>query len=226
MNLNKKYFIDCLTGKSVKPVMFEPFLSRTHAETLIWRRGRDLWLTPENYLNTLTDVSERTYSDIIFVDLRLFDENGKRILFELINRKDATPRGYGIITDTECDITAAEESSAVDVIAAYGNIKSCRIPTIRMDGSIDDAAELGYEGWFAPDSVEEYLAEYGDRIRILGGLGVNRIESSSPAAIYERIDKIHREYGNIWACGSGGTISDKGYLELIAMLGAFGRIRI
>jgi hypothetical protein len=226
MDLNKKYFLDFLSGKPVKPVIFEPFLSRAHSETLIWRRGDDLWLTPEKYLDTLTHLSARTYSDIVFVDMRLFDEDGKKLLLKEISKKDISPQGYGIITDNENDIAAAEKTNAIDVIAVYGDIKSSCTPTIRMDGDITDALQLGYKGWFASDSAEEYLEKSGDKIRILGGLGVQRLESSSPAAIYARVTELHKKYGSSWACGSGGTISDDNYLELIAMLGAFGRIRI
>lgn len=224
MDLNKEYFISFLRGKGKKAVIFEPFVSRTHTETLIWRRGDELWDTPQHYIDTLVSLSERTLSDVIFADMRLYDFGGKRRLLEYISHKDFSPRGFGIITDSSNDIASAEESGA-DVIAAYGDIKSKALPTIRMDGDIENAILLGYDGWYAPDSAKEYLTKYGDKIRVLGGLGVKWVEGSSPMEIYTEVGEIHKQYGSSWACGSGGEISSDKYLELISLLGAFGRIR-
>lgn len=224
MDLNKEYFISFLRGKGKKAVIFEPFVSRTHTETLIWRRGDELWDTPEHYIDTLVFLSERTLSDVIFADMRLFDSDGKVRLLEYVSHNDISPRGFGIITDSEDDITSAEESG-VDVVAAYGDIKSKTLPTIRMDGSIENAILLGYDGWYAPDCAKEYLEKYGNKIRVLGGLGKNWVESSSPMEIYTEVGEIHKSYGSSWACGSGGEISVEKYLELISLLGAFGRIR-
>ncbi len=145
MDLNKEYFISFLRGKGKKAVIFEPFVSRTHTETLIWRRGDELWDTPEHYIDTIVSLSERTLSDVIFADMRLFDFGGKRRLLEYISHKDFSLRGFGIITDSSDDIAFAEESGA-DVIAAYGDIKSKALPTIRMDGDIENAILLGYDG--------------------------------------------------------------------------------
>lgn len=216
------YKLSSRRGK--KAVIFEPFVSRTHTETLIWRRGDELWDTPEHYIDTLVSLSERTMSDVIFADMRLFDFGGKRRLLEYISHKDFSPRGFGIITDSSDDIAFAEESGA-DVIAAYGDIKSKALPTIRMDGDIENAILLGYDGWYASDSAKEYLTKYGDKIRVLGGLGVKWVEGSSPMEIYTEVGEIHKQYGSSWACGSGGEISSDKYLELISLLGAFGRIR-
>ena len=108
MDLNKEYFISFLRGKGKKAVIFEPFVSRTHTETLIWRRGDELWDTPEHYIDTIVSLSERTLSDVIFADMRLFDFGGKRRLLEYISHKDFSPRGFGIITDSSDDIAFAE----------------------------------------------------------------------------------------------------------------------
>ena len=129
-------------------------------------------------------------SDVIFADMRLFDFGGKKRLLEYISHKDFSPRGFGIITDSSNDIAFAEESGA-DVIAAYGDIKSKALPTIRMDGDIENAILLGYDGWYAPDSAKEYLTKYGDKIRVLGGLGVKWVEGSSPMEIYTEVGEIH-----------------------------------
>ncbi len=227
MDLNKKYFTDFLCGHGTKSVLFEPFISKYQTETLIWRRGEQLWNTPENYIDTLIALSERTLSDVIFADVRGMEEENLKKLLEHISkyRKDVSERGFGIITDNNNDIKPIEESGVVDVLCVYGDIFSSTLPTIRMDGSAENAIKLGYCGYYITDNAEETLAKYSDKIRILGGLGKNNIENSSPVKIYSRVESIHSEYGNKWACGSGGSISDEKYLELISLLGAFSHIR-
>lgn len=227
MDRNKKYFLDFLSGDGRKNVLFEPFISRTHAETLIWRRGENLWDSPENYIDTLIYLSERTLSDVVFADIRLFEgEEKSRLLSYMAEKSSAIfPLGFGLICHGEDEIKAAEKCGGVDVLAIYGEQTSDCLPTIRMDGDIASAVERGDCGWFAPDSAEAYLSEYGDKIKILGGLGAEWCGSTPPVSIYERIEKLSEKYTKKWSCGSGGTISDRNYLELISLLGAFQRIR-
>lgn len=227
MDLNKKYFTDFLNGCGTKAVLFEPFISQYQTETLIWRRGEQLWNTPENYIDTLIALSERTRSDIIFADMRSMNEENSQRLLEQISkcRENVHERGFGIITDNDSDIKLIEDSGVVDVLCVYGDIFSSTLPTIRMDGSAENAIKLGYCGYYITDNAEEILEKYSDKIRILGGLGKINIESSSPVKIYSRVENIHSNYGNKWACGSGGQVSDEKYLELISLLGAFAHIR-
>ncbi|MGN1410110.1 MAG: hypothetical protein ACI4XJ_08030, partial [Eubacteriales bacterium] len=96
MDRNKKYFLDFLNGSGQKNVLFEPFISKAHAETLIWRRGENLWDTPENYIDTLIYLSERTVSDVIFADIRLFAGDEKTRLLSYMAEKsgEISPLGF------------------------------------------------------------------------------------------------------------------------------------
>ena len=228
MDRNKKYFLDFLDGKGVKKVIFEPFISRKHTETLIWRRGNNLWDSPENYIETLIYLSERTVSDIIFADMRIFNkaEEKERLIKHIeLKSKEILPLGFGLICGNTYEVELAEMCGNIDVLALYENCTSDKFPVIRMDGDIQSAVKRGESGWFAPDSAEYYLDNYSDKIKILGGLGKSWVEENSPALIYERIEKISANYPEKWSCGSGGMISDENYLELISLLGAFLRTR-
>lgn len=225
MYRDKQHFLNFLAGQGTVPVLFEPFFSQKHTETLIWRRGEHLWNTPQNALNTLTFLTERTQADVVFMDIRQATTDKKKEILSAISViSQDNPIGYGVICDHH-DIELCEGVEEICCLCVYGNATSSKYPIIRMDGSIEDAIARGDCGWFCTAHAEEYLHSYGDKIRILGGLGVDTLIDGSPVAIYERIEKIARDYPQKWACGSGGLIPDDHYLELISMLGAFARIR-
>ena len=77
MDRNKKYFIDFLIGTPTKNVIFEPYITRELTEALIWRRGGNLWSTPEQCISTLASNTERTRADIFFIDMNDFTEEEK-----------------------------------------------------------------------------------------------------------------------------------------------------
>lgn len=226
MDRNKKYFLDFLTseGRSSKAVLFEPFISKYHTETLIWRRGRNLWDTQENYVGTLLSLTERTGADMVFADLRGLADGEKVRLGDVVRRKSKeTDVGFGLICESRFDINLAEDCGA-DVVLIYVEEKSS-LPTVRMDGSIEDAILRGDSGYFLREQAEENLEKYGGKIKLLGGLDVDYIENSGPVSIYGRVEDIAKKYPGMWACGSGGCVADSHYLELISLLGAFARIR-
>ena len=224
MDRNKRYFLDFLAGNGTKNVIFEPFLHRTHAETLIWRRGKHLWDTPEQVVDTLASLTERTRADCYFVDLRIYDDPGKRAVLAAgeAHRSADPDLGFGVICEA-ADIPLAEK--AADVLAVFGRGCSDCCPVIRMDGTPEETTRDGCSGWFAPDRAEEYLERYGGKIRILGGLGVDRIVHGAPVDTYAETQRLAAKWGRQWACGSGGEIPAENYLELISLLGSFGRIR-
>ncbi|MBO7403442.1 MAG: hypothetical protein J6V24_00635, partial [Clostridia bacterium] len=129
--------------------------------------------------------------------------------------------GFGVIGGTREDVTLGEE--AADVLCLYGDTASDRLPVIRMDGTLDDAIRRGDCAWFARSHAEDALCEADGRIRICGGLGIDRL--ASPAEVYARVERLNETCGASWAVGSGGVIPDEDYLGLIAMLGAYARIR-
>ncbi len=226
---NKQYFLDFLVGHAKQNVLFEPFIRRSHAETLIWRRGEHLWDTPDAYVNTLAALSHRTRADVVFCDIRLFADDKKFALIHAIESYDNMDGiGFGIICGNEHDLKLAEDSTTVCTAAVYGGAVSDILPIIRMDGSLEDAIKRGDSGWYAPMNAETYLQyvkQSNSKMRILGGLGRDFILRGAPIEIYSTVERLSHEYFGMWACGSGFEIPDDNYLELISLLGAFGRIR-
>lgn len=222
---NRLYFLDYLIGCGTKNVLFEPFVNRIHTETLIWRRGTHLWDTPEAYTDTLFALSRRTRSDVIFCDMRRFADNQKEHLFWSIEKYAFENVGFAVICDNEEDLMLADRCSIICAAAVYGHARSKHLPTIRMDGDVFDAIENGDSGWYAEDDAEFYLQKVKGKIRILGGLGRNVILNSSPVNIYATVERLAASYPGQWACGSGFEIPAENYLELISLLGAFGKIR-
>ena len=219
----KERFLGFLTGREAVPVLFEPFLSRRHTETLIWRRGPRLWDTPEHEIATLIAATERTGSDFVWIDLRNRTRDEKRAVAEEVSarRADFPFLGFGFMGDSPEDVLFAEEAG--DALALWGDVQAEKLPVIRMDGGIREAIDRGDAGWFARSGAEEALEEAGGRIRILGGLGTDRL--SLPAPLYARVEALDGAFRGRWAVGSGGIVDDGEYLGLIAMLGAYARIR-
>ena len=223
---NKRYFLEFLSGRGSVNVIFEPFVSRTHTETLIWRRGAHLWETPAAYVDTLFSLSPRTRADVVFCDMRAFPVSQKEELLRAIGQyPHAGDVGFGVICGNGEDLSLAEGIPSVVAAAVYGDAVSERLPIIRMDGMLDDAIARGDAGWHAPDNAEYYLKKADGRIRILGGLGPQLVLSTSPVKIYEEVARLAKAYPGRWACGSGFSVPEDNYLELISVLGAFGRIR-
>lgn len=221
---DKHYFLDFLAGHGTNNVLFEPFLHRRHAETLIWRRGEHLWNTADAYVETLVALSHRTKADVVFCDMRIFADTEK-MFRSMETYSSDNGIGFGVICNTPKDLALAEKSSVVCLAAVYGNAQSRQLPIIRMDGTLADAITRGDAGWYAADKAEQHLKEADGRIRILGGLGPELILHSSPVKIYAEVERLAAEYPGQWACGSGFEIPEEYYLELISLLGAFGRIR-
>ena len=220
---SRERFLGFLAGREAVPVLFEPFLSRRHAETLIWRRGPQLWDTPAYECATLVSLTERTGSDFVWLDLRNRTAEDKRALAEAVmTLRETVPfLGFGFLGDSREDVLLAEEAG--DAAALWGDVRSDRLPVIRMDGTIRDAVRRGDSGWFARSGAEEALDEADGKIRILGGLGTDRL--SLPAPLYARVEALDDVRRGQWAVGSGGVVGDEEYLGLIAMLGAYARIR-
>ncbi len=220
---NKAVFLDFLAGRRGFPVLFEPFLSRRHAETLIWRRGNRLWSEPGSEVSTLISATERTGSDFVWIDLRNRDPAEKNALALAAekNRPQFPFLGFGFLGETDEDAFLADRYG--DAAALWGEIRPHSVPVIRMDGTPEDAVRRGDAGWFAESGAEEALERAGGGIRILGGLGIDRL--SLPAPLYARTEALNAAFPGQWAVGSGGMIADDEYLGLIAMLGAYARIR-
>ncbi|MBQ8513244.1 MAG: hypothetical protein IJ497_11565 [Clostridia bacterium] len=220
--MNGRYFTEFLLGQGTLPVLFEPFLSKTHTETLIWRRGGHLWDTAEHVIDTLISLTDRTRSDVIVLDMASLPSHaGLEAAIDAARK--TTDVGFCLLCRSRDELAIAETSA--DSAGLYGDLTTDKLPVIRMDGTIEDAIARGDCGYFALSGAEELLEKYGDRIRILGGLGVKEVSASAPVAIYDKVEELYRRYPGKWACGSGGEIGNGNYLELISLLGAFGRVR-
>lgn len=220
--MNGRYFTEFLMGRGTVPVLFEPYLSKTHAETLIWRRGKHLWASAESVIDTLISLTDRTRADVIVLDPDIMPFTDA--LPELIRKKRAkTDVGFCLLCRTEEELAIAE--NCADCVGLYGNLTTDKLPVIRMDGTVSEAVARGDDGYFAESGCESLLEEYGGRIRILGGLGVDEIISAQPVETYNKVEEIFRRHPGQWACGSGGVLGEGNYLELISLLGAFGRVR-
>ena len=222
---NKQYFLNFICGSGTVNVIFEPFIRRAHAETLIWRRSPHLWDTPEHYVDTLVALAPRTRADVVYCDMRIFEGLEKEKLIRAIKNSGEDKIGFGVICDRAEDLEIAEACHAICSAAVYGNTVSNRLPIIRMNGTLADAITRGDAGWYASNNAEEALNAADGRIRILGGLGRELVLRGSPVKIYEEVERLAAEYPGQWACGSGFEIPDDNYLQLISILGAFGRIR-
>ena len=221
-----RYFTDFLLGKGSVNVIFEPFIPRDNVENLIWRRGDHLWQSPSSYIDTLASLTDRTRADVVFADIRSYNNDEKAEAIEFIEKYQVNDGiGFALVCDSDTDIALAESCKKICCIASYGGITSTKLPVIRMDGRIEDAIDRGDCGYFASENAEELLKTYGDRIRILGGLGRAFVLGSSPVKIYSYVEDLAKKYPGKWACGSGTSINGQNYLELISLLGAFARIR-
>lgn len=214
-----------LTEEPGEPTLFEPFIDSRIAEQLIWRRGKHLWGTPELYIDTLASLNERTVSDVIVADTRGFGAS-LDALYDAINRYADNRTAFICICGTMESAKRADLSDGVCAVAVYGNVKSEK-PMIKMDGLPEDAIASGCAGWFAPCGAEKYWADYGDKIAILGGLGVSSLTSTGPVSIHTRCEKLYETTKNIrYALGSGGCVSQENYLEFISMLGIYKRYKL
>ena len=224
MNKSKQHFLDFLNGKSTKNTLFEPMISRSNTESLIYRRSDALWSTPAEYIKTLLSLAERIETYFAYIDLHTFPREEYCALIESAERRKAMANhfGFGFICYSQDEVDAV--IPVADCVCIYGDAVTDAVPVIRMDGCIEDAISRGDSGWFARNDAGRYLEIYGDRIRILGGLGVDFIENSTPVRIYSAVEELAEKYRGKWACGSGGMVQNKNYLEFISMLGAYSRI--
>lgn len=207
-----------------EPTLFEPFIEASVAEQLIYRRGEHLWNTPEGYIDTLCSAGEMTDSDVITVNARLWRGREDELFHTLVERATDTLRFVCICNSKEV-AHMADRCGGVCAVAVYGDITAHK-PTIRMDGTAEDALRMGCAGWFAPHDAENYWDEYSDRIAILGGLGEDYLTATGPVSIHRRCEKIYKITDNRrYALGSGGCIPDKQYLKFISMVGIYKQYR-
>lgn len=220
-----------LTGKKGGAVLFEPYISKTNTETLIWRRGLELWDRAEHYFFTQLSLAERCLSDCVILDLDFFgDRENKEKLISLTASADHAGKEFCVICEDRdeselCERMNEKGNARIGVLGLYGNAASMRTPSVRMDGTIEEAVKRGESGYFVRSGIRSCIEKYGDDIHLLGGLGTEFISSLKLASIYAEIDEVFGISGGNWAVGSGGEISADNYLQLISLLGAYLRLK-
>ncbi|MCQ2431566.1 MAG: hypothetical protein MJ175_03060 [Clostridia bacterium] len=204
------------------PTLFEPFICDPLTEQLIWRRGEQLWDTPEHYADTMVSLRERTQADIVILDARRFCVSTLDRM--LAAAEELMPEGVRavVLCGKQEAVRIAESSPAVCAVGGYDGCRPRNLPFIRMDRCAEDAYSEGAAGCFISSDAETLLPAWQGKIALLGGLGDRMIEESSPVAIHKRIAELSSAPG--YAVGTGGSISPAGYLSLISLLGGVIRL--
>ncbi|MBO5274745.1 MAG: hypothetical protein J6I45_09040 [Clostridia bacterium] len=222
MTCDYNNFINALTGKgSISPTLFEPFISQSFTEQLIWRRGDTVWQTPESRISALVSLRERTLSDVIALDVR----NDSPEIIEALLRyaSDLLPEGSALVVMTE-DKEAVALSTPVNhvcAIASWNLPRQSDKPFIRMSSDIGTALAEYADGCFAEAHAEDALEAAEGRITVLGGIGADYLNHTGPASIHARCAALMNH--NRYILGSGGEVSE--YLGLISLLGAYRKKR-
>jgi len=209
------------------PALFEPFIPPYLTEQLIWRRGTHLWQEAKAYVETMLSLRERTYADIVCIDMRLFgDSRAEELLCCMENALSEGIR-YVALCNTATQAAYADASDSVCALGIYGKRTGVyKKPIICMDNSIEEAIAGGAAGWFCPSDGETLWRSYGNSICILGGLGCNWVQDNKPAIIHRRCEDIFSETNGMhFAVGSGGMLTAEAYLSLISLLGIYRRYR-
>ncbi len=212
--MDHKNFLRLLNGEPHAPTIFEPFPTRRIVTQLIWRGGDELWSTQRRRTETLIEFYKYIRSDVVVVA-----PNGE--LSETLSA--ALPEGgsFVVISDDPDELEAAAKSERVCALATFGEHLSLKKPMIKLtaEGVSFEAAMEGSKGF---DAVYlRSLASSSDRV-ILGGVGMDFINSHPPLEIYARITELSKNPH--WAVGSGGLGEDAEYLGFISMLGMFNRL--
>lgn len=217
-------FLSVLEHKAAaRPTLFEPFIDPFLAEQLIWRRGPQLWDTPEHYAKTMISLRERTQADVIVLDARGYDiPSLLRLLSTTEHEIPETSRAVVLCEDMRC-VNEAVRFDVVCAIGIYGQTHPTDThPFIRMDKTAEEAVLEGSCGWYAPDSAETYYDTYRGRLTVCGGLGADAIAAAEPIPIHKRVQALIDRTENIgYMIGSGGTVPSNAYLSLISMLGIY-----
>ncbi len=218
---SKENFLAALCRRpDAHPTLFEPFIHRTLAEQLIWRRGPQLWDTPAHYVDTMVSLRERTQADVVILDARTCC---MRSLFEMLYAAETlTPKTSACVMLCRTQEQAAEciHSPVVCAIGGYEDTHPYVKPFIRMDKTAEYAISEGADGWFAPSDAEVCFEKYGTTLSVCGGLGADAVANAEPLAIHRRVQAMVDTSGGCgYLIGSGGEIRDSAYLSLISLLG-------
>ena len=220
-------FLRALSGQECpRPTLFEPFIPRLLAEQLIWRRGPQLWDTPEHTADTMMSLRERTQADVVIVDARPYCMRSLfRLLCTLENGLCDGARAV-LLSDRQEILREAEHSPAVCAVGGYGDTHPGNTPFLRMDKTAEDALSEGAAGYFAADNGLSLWERYRGRLSVCGGLGADFCNTASPVGLHTVLsDAFSVTRGAGFLPGSGGCMDESAYLQLISLLGGVIRLR-
>jgi len=234
MTNDYKHFINILAGansdKKNVPALFEPLINKAICEQLIWRKGDNLWDTPQHYLDTMFSLRERTKSDVITLDMRKFSADENQILTDHIASalsENDEIRAVMLCNSNE-QVSIAKTSKYVCAIGGFGDVaKPTSHPFIRMDGSIANAIAENADGYYCTSSdAETTYANYSNKITIIGGLGLDWLNGSSPMEVHARLESLYALTGNRrYIVASGGFGEETDFLNFISLLSIYIRHR-
>ncbi|MBP3919601.1 MAG: hypothetical protein J6I50_10595 [Clostridia bacterium] len=211
--------------KNPRPTLFEPFINDTLAEQLIWRRGPQLWDTPEHYADTMISLRERTKADVVILDARRFCVSSLSRM--LAAAESSLPDGAALVVLCGKKETQriAETSPAVCAVGGYEECRPHQMPFIRMDHTPEYALEEHADGWYAKGNAAALFHTWQETpLCIVGGLDAAWCATAEPLQIYRSAQKMMAETENCgWMLGSGGEIAAHAYLSLISLLGIYAR---
>ncbi|MCI8388780.1 MAG: hypothetical protein HFE63_09975 [Clostridiales bacterium] len=217
-------FIRALEGKSGRASIFEPFPNRKIVTQLIWRAGEFLWDTTEHKVATLIDFYAYIKSDVAVIDTRGDD------IERILACDTLLPDGmkFVIISDDADVLCRADVSDAVCALAVFeGGVEKYTKPMIYLCGgdiekSIKSAVGCGCKGIYIPTGAEEYIEAARGKITLIGGLGLDYINSAEPLEIHARVKTLFD--GGNWMVGSGIFGETTEYLGFISMLGIYNHL--
>ncbi|MBQ8578321.1 MAG: hypothetical protein IJ449_10230 [Clostridia bacterium] len=223
-----RHFLAILENKDEQtaPSLFAPFIDDTLTEQLIWRRGPQLWDTPEHYTDTMISLRERTRADVIILDSRRFCRTECSRMLAAAEEHCPDGAAFVVLCQNPETQRIAESSPVVCAVGGYEDCCPRTKPFIRMDRTPEEAIAEGAAAWFAPDHAQEYYNRYHDTLTVAAGLGAPWCAESEPLAIHRAAEQMMEHTHNQgWLLGSGGTIPANAYLSLISLLGIYGRYR-
>lgn len=222
-----RVFLRALSGEPCpRPTLFEPFIPKTLAEQLIWRRGAQLWDTPEHYAQTMLSLRERTQADVVVLDIRSCTMEALFRLLDTLEREmPAEVRAVLLSDKTELQ-REAESSPAVCAVGGYGETHPMNKPFIRMDKTPEDALSERAAGYFAKENGIALWERLHGRLAVCGGLGAAVCGAASPVGLYRMTAELfYATKGAHCLPGTGGEIAADAYLQLISLLGGIIRLR-
>ena len=208
----RKLLAGCPSGA----VLFEPYIAREMVTRLIWRGGAGLWDTLPHRLATLTDVYTYLHAGTVTVDA--------------VGADDGV---YTVIADSHESLRRYAASTKVCALATHRLTEAdFGKPVIWLAGGNDspeairEAVRCGMKGIYLSGRlpVEEALS-VSDDAAVLGGLGVDFLNTSRPLTIYSRVQTLWKQSGGRWAIGSGSAGQSMEYLGFISMLGIYNKLK-